>query len=960
MVKSDVARRLTRALLSSASIGAFVVSGVCFAGAANAQSGPSEPTPTPTQEIVVTGSRIGTPGFETPTPVTEITPQQLEVKQLVSVVDLFADIPSLTPNQAQSNVVDVGLSTFELRNLGPTRTLVLVNGLRTEFTSVNGGFDVNTLPTSLIKHVDIVTGGASAAYGSDAVAGVVNITLDTQLNGLKANVGGGLSSYGDDGTRTASIAWGSEFAGGRGHIVLGGEYFEQAGVQPQDSRPWGASQMGIVANPKCTTITTTCTELYIVRGVVPSEMTDGGVIVSAKTATGATSTALNNIQFGPGGVPQPFTVGGLAGSTYMIGGSGSTAQETMGLQAQIERENALMHAEYDITDNLNVWSQFVYARTSSYYPIVPNFSSGNITVTSANPFIPASILATMQANNITSLTMGRSNVDLAPVDYGRDLARGGDQDFDSALGIKDKFDVFGQTWSWDTSVQFDHNLYSNSIGQNEITQNYTYAIDSVANPAVNGVPGVAPGVPVCRSTLTNHTNGCVPLDVFGTNTVTPAVTAYVMGTAWDHAVLDMYDFEMNFKGAPFSTWAGPEAVAFGGEWRRQSTTSTDDPISAVGGFRNGNQSPYSGAYSVGEAYFEMDTPLAKDLPFAKSLDIDAAVRGTDYSNSGYVTTWKFGGNYSPDDNWRFRLTRSHDIRAPDLTELYQTGSLRNGGNVTNPSTGAQSIINTLTTGNPSLLPEIGDTITTGVVYTPTWARGFNTSFDYWHIRLTGAIAQQSTQQIINNCFAGQSQYCAAIQFSPTNGLIDQVESTQFNSQLLDTSGFDFEMAYRFKLNDVVPGWGGDLKLHMLGTYLLHYVTSGLGVSTDEAGCVGNCNLPSLRFTLNGIYIKDPWLVSLTGDYIGGGVIDQLYSGKYTTAQGGKTINDNNVSPRFYVNASVSYQLTDAWQVYGRVNNLFNISPPILPDTLGFQHELSGGLYDRIGTQFLVGFKLRLD
>lgn len=965
MLTSCVGRRPNSCLLSSVSalaLGSVWLTTSAFgqeaqvsdtAGAAAAAAGAGE-------EVVVTGSRIGKSGFETPTPVTEISPAQLEVKQLVSVVDLFQDIPSLTPNQQQSDVVDVGVSNFQLRDLGATRTLVLINGLRTEFTSVNGGFDVNTLPTSLIQHVDIVTGGASAAYGSDAVAGVVNITLDTNFTGFKANVDGGISAYGDDGTKNASAAYGTEFANGRGHIVIGGEWFDQDGVRYQGSRPWANTNAGVIANPACKTIITTCTELFRTTDVVPSNMTDGGVIVGARTASGGSSNVLNNIQFGPGGVPEPFAVGGMAGSTYMIGGDGSLASRTMGLQAALQRDNALMHVKYDISNDVNAWAQFLFARSSGFYPIVPNFSAGNISVSDQNPFIPAPIKSIMSANNITSLVMGRSNVDLAPFDYGRDLASGINKDLDTSVGLKGKFGLFGKSWSWDVSGQYDHNLFTTIVGQNQITQNYANSIDSIANPAAGGVPGVAPGVPVCRSTLTNPNNGCVPIDLFGPNTVTPGVTNYIMGTSWVDAALDMYDASANIHGEPFSTWADPEEVAFGGEWRRQTTSSVSDPISAVGGFRNGNQEPYSGAYSVGEAYLELGTPLAKDLPLIKSLNLDTAIRATDYSTSGYVNTWKIGVNYAATDEVRFRATKSRDIRAPDLTDLYQSGALRNGGNVTNPSTGAQSIINTLTTGNPKLLPEIGDTITAGAVYTPHWLPGFNASLDYWHIKLNGAITIETPQQIINACFAGQQQYCSAIQYSPTTGLISQVASTGFNAGYLETDGFDFELGYRFSLADIFPTLGGEVQLHALGTYMMHYITSQLGVTVDEAGCVGNCSLPQLRYNLNAIYIKDPWEISLTGNWMGGGVFDQLYSSRYSAADGGKTINDNNVDGRFYVNLFVGYQISTAWQAYARVNNLFNVSPPQLPDTLAFQHVLSGGIYDRIGAEFLVGLKVILD
>lgn len=954
--------RQSLGLLNSVGISALFA-GAVLSSPAQAQQAPvTVAAAAPPEQVVVTGSRIGTPGFTTPTPVTEISPLQYEVKQAVNVVDIMRDIPSLTPNQNASDAFSIGASSFNLRNLGALRTLVLVNGQRTEFTSVSGGYDVNVLPASLIQRIDVVTGGASAAYGSDAVAGVVNVTLNTTLNGFVAKAGAGESTYGDDVTMTASAAWGGDFAGGRGHVVIGGDYFNQAGVYPQGSRSWGRSGAAVLANPSCPTGAGGCAQLLRVTGSVASKMTDGGVILGAKTAGGGTSSALTNIQFGQGGVPSPFTVGQFAGGTYMVGGDGSNQAQYMGLQASERRINVLGHATYDLTDDVSVWSQFLYARSSAFYPIVPNFNSGNLTVSAQNAFIPASIQSIIAANNITSFTMGRSNIDLAPIAYGRDLTYGRNDDYDGSAGVKGHLNVLSTDWSWDLSAQYDAHLFVTTVGQNQINQNWLNSVDSVRNPTVGGVAGVPAGQAVCRSTLTNPANGCVPVNLFGLNTITPAVTAYTTGTGRVNAEMDMFDTSANLHGQPFSTWAGPVSVATGFEYRRQTTASFSDPISAVSGFRNGDQVPFKGAYSVEEGYLEVDTPLAKDLPFAQALDVDTAARMTSYSTSGGVTTWKVGINYSPTDDIRLRGTRSHDIRAPDLTELYQAGNGSVGGVIQNPVTGVQAVANGVTVGNPNLKPEIGDTITGGIVYTPSWLDRFNISVDYWNIKMTSVLTRYSAQQIVNNCFAGQSQFCPAISFDPVSGIISSVESTQFNASILKTDGYDLEAGYQFDMDSLDKDWAGTMMLHFLGTYVDHYISTGSsGIPVDEAGCVGACSNPRIRWNMNAIYLNDPWTLSVTGNWIAGGVFDQLYSGKYTAAAGAKSINDNTVNGRFYLNMSAAYQLSDAWQLWVRADNVLNSNPPLIPDTLGFQHiQQAGTVYDKIGTQFLAGVKLRLN
>jgi len=260
-----------------------------------------------------------------------------------------------------------------------------------------------------------------------------------------------------------------------------------------------------------------------------------------------------------------------------------------------------------------------------------------------------------------------------------------------------------------------------------------------------------------------------------------------------------------------------------------------------------------------------------------------------------------------------------------------------------------------------LVPEIGDTITAGVIYSPSWLDGFHLSVDYWHIKVTNQIITPGAQTIVNNCLEFHEQsYCPAIQYSAVTGNIAIIASEGFNAALLETDGWDFEAGYQFDMGSLVSGWNGTIQAHALLTYMGDYVQNQFGVVTNTAGSE-NTSIPRLRSNINLIYLNDPWTISVNGDWVGGGPLSALYNtSKYTYAQGGRTINNNYIDGEFMVNLSVSYQLTDAWQVYGRFNNLFNHAPSIVPDTTTFQHANGNALFDHIGGTYLFGVKLSLD
>ncbi len=306
----------------------------------------------------------------------------------------------------------------------------------------------------------------------------------------------------------------------------------------------------------------------------------------------------------------------------------------------------------------------------------------------------------------------------------------------------------------------------------------------------------ATGQPACRSTLTDPTNGCVPANVFGQGSVSAAAVAYYTGTSWvlQEQHQDVYAFKVD--GSPFSLWAGPVSTALGVEYREEKIAVDSDPISRVSGWRQINTQPLNGSYDVKEGFLEVGVPLLKDLTFARLLDLNGAVRHTDYSTSGGVTTWKVGFNFEPTDEVRFRGTVSRDIRAPSLNELF-SGQSQGIAPQIDPVTNLQRSIILLTGGNPNLLPERALTHTAGVVYQPAWVEGLRLSVDWYSIKVEDAISSLAASAILDGCYKqNQTSLCSQIT-RDANNVLTSVSATLINAAKTETSGVDFEAAYAF-------------------------------------------------------------------------------------------------------------------------------------------------------------------
>jgi outer membrane receptor protein involved in Fe transport len=391
------------------------------------------------------------------------------------------------------------------------------------------------VPTLLVKQVEVVTGGASAAYGSDAVAGVVNIVLDDDLEGTKGTVEGGISEHGDGKERRLSLAGGTQFANGRGHVMAGFDYVKIGGIGTQLTRDWGRRDVGLITNPN---FATNGLPNFIISPNVHSAITTpGGLIVSGP---------LRGIQFGPDGTISNYDFGQVFGST-MIGGDGAHQNENLLalLGTPTEDFNALASAKYDVSNRVQLFAELSGGKSIVGGASQESRDRGNLVIHRDNAFLPQPVRDVMIANNLQTITIGRVSNDAGKIKLDRD-----DTVYEAVAGAIARFGG----WTADAYAQHGRNNYDLAFGPNNRKQNeFLQAVDAVVDPASGNV--------VCRSTLTNPTNGCIPVNVFGDGSLT--LNPFVNGTAHFRLVTKQSVAAANLRGTPFSTWAGPVALATG-------------------------------------------------------------------------------------------------------------------------------------------------------------------------------------------------------------------------------------------------------------------------------------------------------------------------------------------------------------------------------------------------------------
>lgn len=904
------------------------------------------------ENIVVTGSRIQSGGFTAPTPTSVVSAAQIQSVAPTRIDDALRLIPAFsTTGSGVARAVSSATVTADLRNIGPQRTLVLLDGRRHVATAPDGTLDLGVIPAILISRTEVVTGGASASWGSDAVSGVINLMLKTDLQGVEGTVQSGISRYGDGKNYLASLAAGTKFAGGRGHILIGGEYSRNDGVGQTPYRPRSWVSRGLAGNPNYATNGLPA-NIYA-DDVRRTDLWEGGLITSGPLRGttflpgGATGT------FGYGEVYNNRMIGGRDNYTEIINPGGNLVQP-------VERYSALAHASYELTSNLSIFAEGSYAHSVSNgffaeprqqgavtgnptcsATTIPGGQTGNVLVPISNGFLTDEFRARAAAAGVTCFNFGRS---LREPGLGAVRGRVGSPSvYRGVVGAKAKV---GE-WSVDAYYQYGRNHFVQEYAGSINMINYRKAIDAVRSG----------GNVVCRvnadASTANDDPACVPFNLFGYGSPSAQAISYITGTATFDLITKQEVAAISASGDLLQGWAGPISAAFGGEYRKESIDATSDPISQANQWQSGARLPIAGSYNVKEVFGELAVPLLRDQPFFRSLDLNLAARYTDYSTSGGVTTWKAGLNWEISRALRLRATRSRDIRAGNFAELFAPTTVTRQ-NVRDPRRSTTYTTQVTSLGNAALKPETADTLTAGVVYQPGWLDGLRLSVDYYNIKIKGLIGTISANEVLERCYLDKiAEFCSLVTTAggDPNGDINDITVRFENLDRLKTEGIDFEAAYRSSLEHLLGENAGSLSIRLLATYLKTLATTAVATASTEERA-GEYVTPHWR--VSGLVTHEMGRLTSTLDlrWLQGGAIDN----DFVVGTGAlNTINVNRTKNTFYTNATFTVDVsTDGdrgRELFLRVNNIFNVAPPF-PDQ-------ASPLFDQVGQSFRVGLRFKL-
>lgn len=1009
---------------ASTSLKAVLFSGIGFtalatAGMASAQSTPITADDTE-RAITVTGTRVIRDGYQAPTPLTVLNAEDIaNSSPSNNLADFVNQTPSLAgstrPANSRLNISSgqAGINALNLRNFGETRTLILLNGRRSVASTITGVVDVNTIPQMLVERVEIVTGGASASYGSDAVAGVVNFILDDNFEGLRIEGDTGITSRGDGFNYSLSAAGGVSFAGGRGRFMVSGEVTHTDGIFDVADREW--NQRGYVRIQDPTWVFTSTNPQFITTllQVGAANSTPGGLITGS---AGGVANRLRGIYFGSGGQVLQYQYGaltfpsptGTAAPTLTQGGDWrvNDSGRRIGIDPEDDRRSLFGRLSYEVADNVTLFAEASYNWQEVYFNAGPNLSTGQtLTATGCSTATPTNAPITCNAflynalgpaalAGITSVTLATTAQDLPfrVINNRREVQR-------YVLGANGDFEMFGHRAQWDVYGQYgraDLREQLRNIMQTGAPDNRNFLANAtnVAFAQAGNPRGYAVGSIQCTINLdgvtTNDDANCVPLNRLGIGVAAPAAIDYVLGDPYRDEVVEQTVFGANLSFTPFATWAGDVTMAIGGEYRRESirgfVPAEFQPVITGTGTTNlwsvGNYLPSNGRFNVKEAYLEAVVPLGL------GLEVNGAVRATDYSTSGYVTTWRVGATWQPIEDIRLRATRSRDIRAPNLNELFAAGTA-NSDSVSNPfynaATGVAAPLNGvqyntasigysgLATGNANLVPERADSWNIGGVISPRFIPGFSASVDYFRIDLEGAIDSLSAQTIVNFCFQGRDT-CGFIVQDPANPARILIRTQPFNFQRRLVRGFDFEASYRTPLNRFFANAEGNLVLRGVAThYVENIVDTGIAGTAvlDSTGVNGGqATTPSWIYRFSLSYDSPRGSITATargvssGLYVANGIecgAGACPAGRTAAeASAFPTYDNNHVSGTFYVDLNTTIRFGEQGgrngEFFINVTNLFDADPLLLPETgLAANSTYS----DLLGRAFRVGVRLRV-
>jgi iron complex outermembrane receptor protein len=796
---------------------------IIAAMAAPATAQDTAPAAAPAAEedvIIVTGSRIARPDLTASSPTTFVRAQDIALSGSTNVEQFLNELPQVTPDATgtTNNGTDGGIATINLRDLGPNRTLVLVNGRRFVASNNEGWVDINNIPAPLIERVDVVTGGASAVYGSDAVAGVVNFITKKDFEGAELGGQYRISEEGDAAIYSTDVTLGANFEDGRGNAVLHGSYNKRRSLLAGRRTATGTALGDFGDDP-------------VDGGLFPlgSSRILGGVILVPDTTLPDGSTAPDGVFFTPDGSPIAYD-----GSTFNF-------QPLNYLQTPQERYLLSGMAHYDVTDNVTVFMEGTYINTRATQQLAADANDipeppAQLLATIANPLFNSGLQQYLSDNfdadgdGIASIPAFRRRMqDVGPrfVEFEHDSWR-------IMTGLRGKFG--------DSGINFEAYYSKARTNRTEVLQAYTSDIRIGQALLVEPDPS-SPGQFRCIDAGA-RANGCVPISIFGSDVLSPEGADFISPTAIVRRSTEQDIVSGVINGNLFDLGAGPVAFALGAEYRKEKSDNLPDDIVASGELGPGsNEQATRGQFSVKEVFGEVSVPVIT------GLTLEAALRYSDYSTVGSVWTYKAGGQFEPVEGVRFRGLYQRAVRAPNIYELFQ-GTAAGADDFDDPCTfrnspnaelqafciaqgvpagvlptfdgdpGGQAT--TFFGGNPDLREEKSDTYTFGVVLQPRALPGFSASVDYYRINVKDAIDDLTAATTGDLCFDSldlNSDACQNIVRDPVNGIVIGITALRANLAVEKREGIDWQVNYQFNIDSFgLGGEGTRVALQNVGNY----------------------------------------------------------------------------------------------------------------------------------------------
>ena len=924
------------------------------------------------EEITVTGSRIQRPEFEQSAPVVTVSQEEIKRFATPDLGVILSELPAigatgtLTGNTAAAggNNAVAGVSSVDLRRLGLNRTLVLVDGRR-HVAAVGGSaqVDISTIPAPLVERIDVVTGGASAVYGSDAVSGVVNVILKDDFEGLEFNISGADSLEGvGNQNYSASVVGGFNFAQDRGNISVFGGVDDLEQTFATDIRQF--NNFGTIANPLDTGENDGIPDRLTVAGV-GSELINRTTVINPFGGDRFTFDDNGNVieqvqrdgtnSFAFGRVPEDCT------SCFF----GETSED---FQPEVQKAYVGFNADYDVTDTLNVYGGVKYVKTDIIQLFQPIFRFGNAVINvNDNPFLPEEARQRLLANGQTTVTTARFFDDLGFrfADNERELTQ-------IVAGVKGEFDIGDNNFAFDVSYVDGQTENVRNTPNTLIVGNFNAALDAVRDPSTGQI--------VCRnpSAATVNPGACAPFNPFGFNQASAQSLDFIGATATREDVLEQQVLTASLVSDTSSFLNLPGGAidyVVGFEYREESSSTVTDALTQSGVLTNAATPDDFGEFDVTEFFAEISLPLLKDRKFAKELTVSAAYRDADYSHAGDADAWKLDLVWAPFESFNFRGTVGEAVRAPNIDEAFSALSPGfanindpcdddNIGDNPNRAANCAALgipagfqandnvsIDIISGGNPNLFSESSDSYTAGFVWQPTFAEGLNVSVDYYNIEIEDAILFVDPQDILDNCVGSadglDAGFCSQITRNAIND-VALVESGFLNASALETNGYDINIDYRgLELSRL--GLPGTLDVNVFFNFLTQLDRFEFQALPDEVNVEdGEIGDPDFQYRLSAGYTLNDLSVNWTTRFV-----DRSFRLDLSPEeQGGDIPEDNDipfVSSQTTHDISVNYLINDKFSVYGGVRNIFDQVPP------GF---VNNPLYDVVGRRAFFGVRAK--